>query len=52
MNTHLTIRTVLAAAALAALIGVTCALSVARVGEGDAPSKSLGGEPRKPEPLR
>jgi hypothetical protein len=38
MNTHLTIRTILAAGALAAVIGMTCALSVARAGEVDVPT--------------
>jgi hypothetical protein len=42
MNTHLTIRTVLAAGALAALIGMTSTLAVVRAGEVDARSKTLG----------
>ena len=42
MNTHLTIHAILAAGALAALIGMTSALSVARAGEVDARSKTLG----------
>jgi hypothetical protein len=42
MNTHLTIRTILAAGALAAVIGMTSALSLARAGEVDAPSRTLG----------
>jgi hypothetical protein len=37
VNTHLTIRTILAASALATVIGMTSALSVARAGEVDAP---------------
>ena len=49
MNTHLTIRTILAAGALAAVIGMT--LSVARAGEVDAPSKTLGASgPPEPSP--
>jgi hypothetical protein len=51
MNTHLTIRTIVAAGALAAVIGMTSALSVARAGEVDAPSKTLGASgPREPSP--
>ena len=51
MRTHLTIRPVLAAAALAAVIGMTSAPSVAQAAEGDAPSKTLGASgPPEPSP--
>jgi hypothetical protein len=49
MNTHLTIRPVLAAAALAAVIGMTSALSVAQAGEAGAQSTTMGASGR-PEP--
>jgi hypothetical protein len=51
MNTHLTIRAILDAAALAAVIGMTSALSVAQAGEGGAPRKTLGASgPPEPSP--
>jgi hypothetical protein len=51
MNTHLTIHTILAAGTLAAVIGMTSALSVARAGEVDAQSKTLGASgPPEPSP--
>jgi hypothetical protein len=51
MNTHLTIRTILSAAALAAVIGMTSALSVAWAGEVDARGKTLGASgPPEPSP--
>ena len=37
MNTHLAVRTILAAGALAAVIGRTSALSAAQAGESNAP---------------
>ena len=51
MNTHLTISTVLATVALAAVIGMTSALSVAQAGEGGAQRKTLGASgPPEPSP--
>ena len=51
MNTHLTISTVLAAVALAAVIGMTSAPSVAQAEEGDAQRKTLGASgPPEPSP--
>jgi hypothetical protein len=51
MNTHLTIRPVLAAAALAAVIGMS-ALSVAQAGEVGAQSTTLGAAgPPEPSPF-
>src|SRR5258706_10579974 len=51
MNTHLTISTVLAAVALAAVIGMTSAPSVAQAGEGGAQRKTLGASgPPEPSP--
>jgi hypothetical protein len=51
MNTHLTISTVLATVALAAVIGMTSALSIAQAGEGGAQRKTLGAsEPPEPSP--
>jgi hypothetical protein len=51
MNTHLTIRAILAAAALSAVIGITSALAVARAGEVDTRSKTLGDSgPTEPSP--
>jgi hypothetical protein len=48
MNTHLTISTVLA---VAAVIGMTSALSVAQAGEGGAQRKTLGASgPPEPSP--
>ena len=49
MNTHFTIRTVLATVALAAVIGMISALSVAQAGEGGAQRKTLGARP-EPSP--
>jgi len=50
MNTHLAIRPVLAAA-LAAVIAMTSAVSVASAGGGAAPSKTLGASgPPEPSP--
>ena len=52
MKTRLTIRPVLAGAALAAIIGMTSALSVAQAGEAGAPSKTIGaGGPPEPNPF-
>ena len=42
MNMHLTIRPVIAAAALAAVIGMTSALSVAQAGEAGIQSTTIG----------
>jgi hypothetical protein len=51
MNTHLTIRPVLAAAALAAVIGMS-ALSVAQAGEVGAQRTTLGAAgPPEPSPF-
>jgi hypothetical protein len=51
MNTRLTIHTILAAGALAAVIGMTSALSVAWAGEVDTGSKVLGASgPPEPSP--
>jgi hypothetical protein len=51
MNAHLTIHTILAAGALAAVIGMTSGLSVARAGGVDAGSKALGASgPPEPSP--
>jgi hypothetical protein len=51
MNTHLTIRPVIAAAALAAVIGMTSALSVARAGEAGTQSTTIGAAgPHQPSP--
>jgi hypothetical protein len=51
MNTHLTINTVLATVALAAVIGMTSAPSVAQAGEGGAQRKTLGASgPPEPSP--
>jgi hypothetical protein len=51
MNTHFTIRTVLATVALAAVIGMTSALPVAQAGEGGAQRKTLGASgPPEPSP--
>jgi hypothetical protein len=51
MNTHLTIRPVIAAAALAAVIGMTSALSVAQAGEAGTQSTTLGAAgPYQPSP--
>ena len=53
MNTHLTISTVLAAVAVAAVIGMTSALSVAQAAEGDAQRKTLGSQrAARAKPLR
>ena len=52
MNTHLTIRPVIAAAALAAVIGMTSALSVAQAGEAGAQSTTMGAAaPYQPSPF-
>ena len=52
MNTRLTIRPVLTAAALAAVIGMTSALSVAQAGEAGAQSTTVGaGGPPKTSPF-
>jgi hypothetical protein len=51
MNTHLTIRPVIAAAALAAVIGMTSALSVAQAGEASTQSTTMGAAgPYQPSP--
>jgi hypothetical protein len=51
MNTHLTIRPVIAGAALAAVIGMTSALSVAQAGEAGSQSTTLGAAgPYQPSP--
>ena len=51
MNTHLTISMVLATVALAAVIGMTSALSIAQAGEGGAQRKTLGASgPPEPSP--
>jgi hypothetical protein len=50
MNTHLTISTVLATVTLAAVIGMTSALAVARAGEGGAQRKTTSGASGPPEP--
>ena len=51
MNTCLTIHPVLTAAALAAVIGMTSAVSVASAGGVGAPSKTLGASgPPEPSP--
>jgi hypothetical protein len=51
MNTHLTIRPVIATVALAAVIGMTSALSIAQAGEGGAQRKTLGvSGPPEPSP--
>jgi hypothetical protein len=51
MNTHLTIRPVIAAAAVAAVIGMTSALSVAQAGETSAQSTTMGAAgPYQPSP--
>jgi hypothetical protein len=51
MNRHLTISTVLATVALAAVIGMTAALSVVQAGEGGAQRKTLGASgPPEPSP--
>jgi hypothetical protein len=51
MNTHLTISTVLATVALAAVIGMTSVLSVAQAGEGGTQRKTLGASgPPEPSP--
>jgi hypothetical protein len=42
MNTHLTIRPVIAATALAAVIGMTSALSAAQAGEASTQSTTMG----------
>ena len=52
MNAHLTIPPVLAAAALAAVVGMTSALSVAQAGEAGAQRKTLGTSgPPEPSPF-
>jgi hypothetical protein len=52
MNTHLTIRPVIAAAAFAAVIGMTSAVSVAWAGETDIQSTTLGAAgPYQPSPF-
>ena len=52
MNTHLTIRPVIAAAALAGVIGMISALSVAQAGEAGAQSTALGAAgPYQPSPF-
>ena len=52
MNTHLTIRPVIAAAALAAVIGMTSALSVAQAGGAGAESTTMGAAgPYQPSPF-
>ena len=52
MNTHLTIRPVLAAAALAAVVAMTSALSVAWAGGAGAQSTTVGaGGPPEPSPF-
>jgi hypothetical protein len=51
MNTRLAIRPALAAAALAAVIGIMSALSVAHAGEAGAPSTTMGAAgPYQPSP--
>ena len=53
MNTHLTITTVFAAVALAAVIGMTSALSVAHAGGGRCPEQDLGSQrAARAKPLR
>jgi hypothetical protein len=52
MNAHLTIRPVLAAAAFAAVVGMTSALSVAQAGDAGAERKTLGASgPPEPSPF-
>ena len=52
MNARLTIHPVLAAAALAAVVGMTSALSVAQAGEAGAQRKTLGTSgPSEPSPF-
>jgi hypothetical protein len=52
MNTRLTIRPVLTAAALAAVIGMTSALSVAQAGEAGAQGTTMGAAgPYQPSPF-
>jgi hypothetical protein len=52
MNTYLTIRPVIAAAALTALIGMTSALSVAQAGEANTQSTIIGASrPYQPSPF-
>jgi hypothetical protein len=52
MSTHLTIRPALAAAALAAVIGMASVLSVAQAGEASAPSTTMGAAgPYQPSPF-
>jgi len=52
MNAHHTIHPVLAAAALAAVVGMTSALSVAQAGEAGAQRKTLGASgPPEPSPF-
>jgi hypothetical protein len=51
MNAHLTIRPVIAAAALASVIGMTSALSVAQTGEASTQSTTMGAAgPYQPSP--
>jgi hypothetical protein len=52
MNTHLTIRPVIAAAALAAVIGMTSTLSVAQAGKASTQSTTMGAAgPYQPSPF-
>ena len=52
MNTHLTIRPVLTAAALAGVIGMTSAVSVAWAGGGSAQGTTTGADgPYQPSPF-
>jgi hypothetical protein len=52
MSTHLTIRPVIAAAALAAVIGMTSALPVAQAGEAGTRSTTMGAAgPYQPSPF-
>ena len=52
MNTHLTIRPVIAATTLAAVIGMTSALSVAQAGEARTQSTTMGAAgPYQPSPF-
>ena len=52
MNTHLTIRSVIAATALAAVIGMTSTLSVAQAGEARTQSTTMGAaRPYQPSPF-